>query len=120
MKNEIEIMQELLANYQMIKTIKNDDGYIIHRVATIGRDSIKLLNNLKIYNDDDTVIEEAISELKNIDSIEKSYYSDHQYKKWVKKENSFGNFRIFLEAINCVEGSLEVFLFNKRWLRQKN
>lgn len=106
-----EIIQKLKGNQQAIKEIRNDDGYVIFKVASIGMSSINLLKQLQTDNkEDQAIINEAIEELSEVSAIEKRYYDDEQYKKWIRKEVRHGNINIFMDAINCVEGALDVFI----------
>jgi len=115
-----EILEKLLKNLQMIKEIRTDDGYVIHRVASIGRGSAELLKQLEVDEEDDIeLIKEATERLEKIDGIEKKYYDDEQYKKWIRKEARAGNIHIFMDAIHCVEGALEIFLYKVGWYGQK-
>jgi len=113
-----DILQKLLGNLKMIQGIGTDDGYVIYRVASIGRGSIELLGQLTVDDDEDrALVKETIEELEKVNNIERRYYDDDQYKKWIRKEVRAGNIHIFMDAINCVEGSLEVFLSKVGWYK---
>lgn len=110
MGNE-EIVQQLKGSQQAIKSIRHDDGYVIFKIASIGKGAIDLLKQLKTDDkEDQVIINQAIAELSEVSAIEKRYYEDEQYKKWIRKEVRHGNINIFMDAINCVEGALDVFI----------
>ncbi|MDM8173657.1 hypothetical protein QT327_04655 [Olivibacter sp. 47] len=95
----------------MIKAIHYDDGYVIFRVASIGRGAIELLEQLQTDDQEDQIlINQTITELSEVSAIEQRYYDDEQYKKWIRKEARHGNINIFMDAINCVEGALDGFM----------
>jgi hypothetical protein len=118
--NDQEILERLLANLKMIQGIRTDDGYVMHRIASIGRGSTDLLNQLDVDDEDDlALIKEAVERLSKIDGIERRYYDDEEYKKWIRKETRAGNINIFMDAIHCVEGALEIFLGKAGWYGRK-
>ncbi len=117
MTNE-SFLSSLEGLQKRIKNIRHDDGYIIHQVAVIGRSAIDHLNKLETDDPFDMeLIKDTIADLSEIDAIEKSYYADDQYLEFVHKRSARGNMTIFMKAINCVEGALDVF-FHK--LNNKN
>ncbi len=58
-----EILQRLLGNLKTIQAIRTDDGYVIHRIASIGRASVELFKQLKVDEEEKALIIEAIEEL---------------------------------------------------------
>ncbi len=116
--DEDEIFQRLVNYLQMIQGIRKDDGYVIRRVANIGQSCAELLKQLKTEDLQlSAAIAGAAAELGQVTKIQQKYYQDNLYKQWVRKERPSGNVQIFMEAIHCVEGSLEVLLHKAGWYR---
>jgi len=119
MENEA-ILTKLLDNLKMIQSIKMDDGYVTNRIVGIGNNSATLLGQLETDDkDQQALITEAVARLNEIDVIYERYLEHPDYKQFMKKLSTHGNMDLFMKAIRCVEGALEIFLSRIGWYNRK-